>query len=539
MPLLDHLGRPIQASELSDEIATPSVAHVRDVWHQAVAPGLTPYQLGSILAKIREQDGQGSAADEYLTLAEEIEERDLHYRSVLHVRKTAVKRLPLKVVCHTEDAKEEKMADDLRERLADCDMGEVVFDLLDGLGKGYSGIEMDWQYSKTAWWPRFHWRDPHMFQYDRETGTEIRLRDESDMVNGIPLVPGKFLVHEPLLKTGIPLRRGLALPMAFAHMCKSYTIKDWQAFLEVYGIPLRVGKYAVGASKADISRLRTAISNLATDAGAVLPATMDIEFPSNQVRNGKNAHKENADYWDEQTSKLVLGQTMTADNGSSLAQAKIHNEVRQDIRDDDAKQVAATLSNQFVRVWQQLNYGPQKRYLRIVIEEEEQEDTEKFVGNACELADRGVPIEVSQVLDRMNLTEPADGAAIMHPKGKAPAEGQPDDDDDKTPPTPGEPDNGQEGEDDDKARNRATALNTKRYEDAIDELVDMGLRDWERQTDPIMQPIFEAANEATSYEDLDRAIAKLATTIDTKTLVGRLATQMFMARGLGDATDDV
>ena len=67
---------------------------------------------------------------------------------------------------------------------------------------------------------------------------------------------------------------------------------------------------------------------------------------------------------------------MTPDNGSSQAQANVHNEVRHDVAASDARSVSGTLNRDLVRPYVDLNHGVQARYpkLRIVIEEAEDVD---------------------------------------------------------------------------------------------------------------------------------------------------------------------
>jgi phage gp29-like protein len=55
------------------------------------------------------------------------------------------------------------------------------------------------------------------------------------------------------------------------------------------------------------------------------------------------------EYFDKQTSKIVLGQTLStntggADGGGAYALGKVHNEVREDILDADVQQLEATLA---------------------------------------------------------------------------------------------------------------------------------------------------------------------------------------------------
>jgi phage gp29-like protein len=83
--ILDAHGRPVNLAALRREHAAPQVAGVRTVWAETVASGLTPQRLATLMQRAAEGDHH-----DYLTLAEEIEERDGHYRSVLGTRKLAV-----------------------------------------------------------------------------------------------------------------------------------------------------------------------------------------------------------------------------------------------------------------------------------------------------------------------------------------------------------------------------------------------------------------------------------------------------------------
>ncbi len=59
---------------------------------------------------------------------------------------------------------------------------------------------------------------------------------------------------------------------------QSFTLQDWSAFAEVYGIPFRVGEYGAGASKGDMRKLLRAVTFIAYDASAIIPESMLIEF---------------------------------------------------------------------------------------------------------------------------------------------------------------------------------------------------------------------------------------------------------------------
>lgn len=409
-PIVDQYGRNIEYEQLTEEVAAPRVTGVRQVWHPSVAGGLTPGRLAALLQAATEGD-----ARDYLTLAEEMEERDLHYASVLGTRKLALAGLNVRIEAATDDAEDVRRADALREVVAAPEFGELQTDLTDALGKGYSVAEIIWDRSGKTWMPeRYEWRDPRFFMFDRETGQELRLLDEADVVNGLPLAPYKFIVHRPRLRTGLPIRGGLARLAAVAYMCKAWTWKDWMGFADIFGIPMRVGRYGPNASKDDIGILMSAVANLGSDAAAVIPDSMRIDFTqAANVTGAGDFFKGLAEWWDKQMSKAIVGQTMSADDGASLAQAKVHNEVRLDLLTADAKAESNSLNRMFVRPFCDLNFAPGRSYPRLVIDVPKAEDLELLIKAVTAFVPLGMRIEQSVIRDKFGLPEPAEGAEIL------------------------------------------------------------------------------------------------------------------------------
>ena len=413
--LYDAWNRPVQKNVLSQEIARPSMTGVRSLWNYSyVTGGLTPQRLATLLKAAAEGD-----ADAYLTLAEEMEEKDLHYASVLGTRKRAVSRLPIVVESASDDPKDVAMADEIRALLKSRRTGTkgMIEECLDALGKGYSVIEICWDKNKNPWKPSgYKWRDPRFFQYDRETLSELRLRDEADMINGIQLPAYKFIVHTPRLKCGLPIRGGLARLAAWTYCFKNFAVKDWVAFCEVFGMPLRVGKYRPGEIEDNINILKSAVANLGSDAAAVIPEGMMIEFiETSKGTGGESLFERIANWFDKQLSKGILGQTMTADDGSSQSQAKVHDDVREDIRDADAEQLAETLERDLVIPYIDLNHGPQENYPSINLRESDQTDITIMAEALSKLVPLGLRVESSQVLDKLGFAEPAKDAVCLAP----------------------------------------------------------------------------------------------------------------------------
>lgn len=541
--ILDQWGQPVRTQVLVREAMGPTVTGVRATFDEFVAAGLTPSRMATIL-----RDAAMGEMTEFLTLAEEMEERETQYLSVLSTRKRALQGIEPQVEAASDDAEDQKIADAVRERIAEHpDIFDLVGDALDALAKGYAVIEIVWQIEAGQWVPaRFEWHDPRLFVFDRETRRDLRKRLQSDF-NGAPLEPFKFIRHVPRLKSGIPARNGLARLALWSFLLKSYSLKDWAAFLEVHGMPLRLGKFGPGASIEDRRVLLRAVRDLGADAAAIIPKEMEIEFVETKGFSEK-PFEGFAEYLDKALSKAIIGQTMTADGGGSLAQAKVHDEVRLDIKKADARQLEGTLNRDLVRPFVDLNFGPRTAYPKLLIPVVEPEDIKTLADALSKLLPHGFKVQMSEVRDRLGFADPEEGAELLGgaAAGSRPRERQ----------TPAARDDQAEGAADDEepepAANRlrlsgcpccgapprlgpAVAFNAEETGDELDALVAEALADWEPDMTPIVEAITRVAAEAEDFEGFEAALNQLAGTLPTGDLATRIAVQTMKARGLGQA----
>lgn len=400
--------KPAKA-DLTQEILGPALTGMTRRLHTPVAQGLTPAQLTSLL-----RDADYGYADAYLTLAEEMEERDPHYASVLSTRKRAVLGLPRLVEAASDDPADVKRADAVRDALAGPALGGLLTGLLDALGKGYSAVELIWDTAKTPWTPTYVWRDPRFFRYDRETGQTLLLAPDIGS-DGQPLPPYRFVVHQPRLKLGLPIRGGLARLCAATHLCGIIALEDWLLFAEVFGLPLRVGRYGSGASPDDIELLKTAVAGLGHDAAAVLHESMRIEFQAAAPgAGGADLYERLLDALHKLVSKAVLGRSDAADATSGkLGNEQTSSEVRRDILESDAADLTETLNAQLVRPFIDLNFGPQQRYPTLKLYVPDQEDLAGLVDMLAKLVPLGLKVEQSVIRDKFSLPDPEEGAELL------------------------------------------------------------------------------------------------------------------------------
>lgn len=524
-------GLPVSSADLNREIAMPTEIGVRSVYREGIASGLSPEGLASIL-----RDAATGQARRYLTLAEEMEERYWHYASQLQTRRLAIEAIDPSVEAPKEVPS--KITDAVHSLVDGPGFREMVGELTDGIAKGYSVSELIWDYTDGLLRPvKYIWRDPRYFQFDRVNLTELRLAVDGNL-DGETLPPAKFIVHTPRSKMGVPLRRGVARTAAWAFMLQSFSLKDWAAFSEVYGMPLRIGRYPVSASNDDKRTLLRAVRSIASDAAAVIPMGMELEFAKVEGQHGTAVFGGLLEYVDKQVSKIVVGQTLTADVGTSgsLAQAQVHNEVRRDILRADGRQISNTVSRDLIHVFVSMNFGPQPVYPRVAYPVADPEDVKALADGVAKLLPYGLKVEQREIRGKFGLSEPEEGADLLEkPAAAATVPSQPG----PTPPVP--------------AATHAllpghiagcrcgsclATLAAGPADDAsamTDALLAEAGREWGEISDPLLGPLMAATVEAGSLAEALALIGRRGP--DGEQLLERLAVATATARGIGNVAD--
>jgi len=531
--LPDGSSYAVAAKDLSEAQATPTVSGVRSPWADTIASGLKPDKVARILREAGSQDGD---TREYLALLEEIEMRDAHFRSQLMTRKLAIRGLDPQIEATAESGKPVEIADELRAIVRTPRFRRCIFDLLDGVSKGYSAVEMIWDTSGPRWRPRaWEWRDPRWFQYDRLTGRQLRLRVDGSS-EGEQLPPGKYIVHEPQLKSGLPIRNGIGWTIVWLFLLKTFTLQDWMTFLDVYGIPIRIGKWGPGASEADKRTLLRAVANMVADAAVTIPASMVIETLDVKTASGTDAHERATGFVNKEISKVTVGQTMTAEDGASLAQAEVHDRVRLDIAEADADDVADTLQIGFVEPYCAFNHGlAPEDCPRLTLPVPKPKDDSTRIAVIKTFVELGGEVSMAEVRDELALGDP--GQDKLLGKSAAPPPGDPPP---NNPPAGNPPPalnhalnhrqdcpccSGQR-----LAYNRSTGQSY-----AADDVAGLVPNDFEAISKPLLAPLLAAIDKATSFEEALAAIE--AVSPDSQPLTERLARLMAISRGVGDVKD--
>jgi phage gp29-like protein len=104
---------------------------------------------------------------------------------------------------------------------------------------------------------------------------------------------------------------------------------------------------------------------------------------------------------------------MTADNGSSMSQAKVHNEVRMDLRKADARALAATINRDVIAPYVALNFGANVKPPRVRWAIEEPEDLVAYMTAVEKFVKLGGKVQASVVRDKLGLPDPENDSDLL------------------------------------------------------------------------------------------------------------------------------
>ena len=280
MGLKDLFGRLFKET-VRPETREMSAVSLAERWSTYPSVGLTPNRLAEIF---READ-QGDVYRQ-MELFEEMEEKDAHLTSILQTRKLAVLGKDYEVLPYAKTPEDERIAAQVGEIVYGiANLEEALLDLLDAIGKGFALCEIIWEVTAgRARVAELRWIPQKKVTFGEDW--KPRLLDSRSPLAGDEPPPWKVIYHRYKARSGHATRSGVLRVVGWMYLLKNFALKDWAAFNEVFGMPLRLGKYDTTASPADREALVQAIRNLGSDAAGVISKATEIEFVEAASRSG-------------------------------------------------------------------------------------------------------------------------------------------------------------------------------------------------------------------------------------------------------------
>lgn len=205
-----------------------------------------------------------------------------------------------------------------------------------------------------------------------ELGDIITDGDGCPCYSGVRLIPRKYVIpeyhrvitdlgmdwrtgidyHEApftqwLVEAGQPDDLGLLLKAATQTIPKKNMLAFWDTFGEVFGMPMRIGHTTVRDDK-ELSKMEKMMQNMGTEFWALFPEGTEIEVVESTKGDAFNVYDKRVDRANSELSKLIIGQTMTIEDGSSLSQSQTHLEVFENLVESDAAMLTDLVNNQLI-----------------------------------------------------------------------------------------------------------------------------------------------------------------------------------------------
>ena len=293
--------------------------------------------------------------------------QDDQVKATLQQRTAAVISKEWFVEAGGESAAEAQAADFVRAELMSIDFDAACKKMLAGIFYGYAICEILWAKKGT----QIGLADLVVRRRDR-----FRLGDQGEIwllkqgYDKVLMPANKFWAFatgadDDETPHGIGLAHWLYWPCRF----KREGINAWVDFLDSYASPTAIARYDSGNEnqRDDVQQLQKLLHSMARHKAIAHVKGIEIELLEAK-RSGKAEFGELHERMERAISKIVLSQTMTTDDGSSLAQGQVHESVRDEVVKADSDLLCSSFNRDVIAPlcsWNFPNVAPPKVWRRL------------------------------------------------------------------------------------------------------------------------------------------------------------------------------
>lgn len=140
---------------------------------------------------------------------------------------------------------------------------------------------------------------------------------------------------------------GLFLKAATQTIPKKNALAFWDTFAEIFGMPMRIARTNTRDDK-ERKRMEKMMSDMGTEGWGIFQEGTEIEVVESSKGDAFNVYDKRIERANSELSKLIIGQTMTIEDGSSLSQSETHLEVFQNLVEADCDMLRDIINNQLI-----------------------------------------------------------------------------------------------------------------------------------------------------------------------------------------------
>ena len=362
-------------------------------WRQSLNPirGLTMAIISTAL-----DNAEMGLFSELTWLYRFIEKRDGVLRAVKRRRQSAIGRMDWSVKVKAkfeEDPKAEAQQKALTE----------AYELVDNLNaaikwlalaefRGYAHLEKWWgdgyvthlepvpQWFWVQKWPNKNWL------FDKSAASSPMNAVKADMKNFVLRE-----VDDPVDEVALP-----------NFIRKNMGRKDWDAFVETYGIPPLFLVMPQNASPNDVATYQDVAENVIGDGRGALPYGTDIKAVTVGDRNA-NPFKEHVGYCDEDVVLAGTSGKLTVLNdptGLGSGQSEVHKDTFDELADAEGGEIAEIFQKQFDAPFLAEQFPDQEVMVYFAIHSKPTADVKNVVDDVSKLSAAGYKVERQQVTEK-------------------------------------------------------------------------------------------------------------------------------------------
>lgn len=391
------------------------VGQLKKEFAEHPSKGLTPARLYQIL-EAAEQGDLRAQSELFL----DMEEKEPQIGADLAKRRQLAAELEWQIVPpDNATAAERRAADQAAEVFGGLEVEDLILELGTGLGHGWANLELSWQRDGALRYVEQPILRPHTwFRLHPEDQDRLMLRDNS--VNGAELWPLGWVQHRHKARPGYLARSGIHRMLAWPYLFKNYALGDLAQLLEIYGMPMRLGRFPKNATDKEKSRLLKAVVAMGRDAAAIVPEEQSIELL--EAAGGRaDVYLAMMNWCEKSISKAILGGTLTSGTGEGTntnALGNVHERAQASLIRSDVRQYCGSIRHYMLWPMAALNYGiaTRRRAPRFVLDMGETEDYQALAQNLPTFVNMGARIPVWWLHEKTGIPSASDGEEVLQPK---------------------------------------------------------------------------------------------------------------------------
>jgi len=419
--------------------------------------------------------------------------QDEQVKTTLQQRRAAVVQAEWEVAAGGTSALDQKAADSLKEQLSNVGLDAATRKMHFGLFYGYSIAECMWAPDgNEIVLEEIKVRKAKRFRFGNDKSLRLLSKDSPE---GILMPDQKFWTFTVEADNDDdPYGLGLAHWCYWPVWFKRNGMKFWAISLNKFGSPTPVGKVPPGTEEKAKTEFLRILRSISTDSAVVLPEGMDAELMETIRRVGGD-YNEFCKYLDKMVSKIVLGQSATTETAAWRGTADVQKEAGDNIIKEDADLLCESFNQGPAKWLTDWNY-PGAAYPKLYKKTQPDNDLNVQVERDTKIYNMGFePTE-----DYINQTYGGQWKKRTNSLDQGnPAFAESDDD-----------------------------------QDEIDIAVEEALEDWQPLVTPIVEPILNFVENASSLEEIRDGLGDIAKEMNSTALAGKLHNLGFSAHAAGE-----